>query len=115
VTAVEYLDARAMANTLRGEVDALLSDCDALVLPTLPILAPRLGTGDIVIDPAVGGAMPARAAMLKHTQLFNLTEHPAISLPVQSETLPIGLQLVGRRHDTTGLLAVAAACEATLR
>ena len=115
VSAVEYLDARAMANTLRGEVDALLSDCDALVLPTLPILAPRLGTGDIVIDPAVGGAMPARAAMLKHTQLFNLTEHPAISLPVPSDTLPIGLQLVGRRHDTAGLLAVAAACEATLR
>jgi aspartyl-tRNA(Asn)/glutamyl-tRNA(Gln) amidotransferase subunit A len=115
VTAVDYLDAKAMADTLRTEVDELLSDGDALVLPTLPILAPRLGTGDIVIDPAVGGAMPARAAMLKHTQLFNLTGHPAISLPIPSHPLPVGLQLVGRRHDTAGLLAVAAACEVALR
>jgi Asp-tRNA(Asn)/Glu-tRNA(Gln) amidotransferase A subunit family amidase len=51
--------------------------------------------------------------MLRLTQLFNLTGHPAISLPM-GETdggLPCGLQMVGRIGDTEGLLAVAAACE----
>jgi Asp-tRNA(Asn)/Glu-tRNA(Gln) amidotransferase A subunit family amidase len=53
--------------------------------------------------------------MLKHTQLFNLTGHPAITIPVPSGGLPVGLQLVGRRGGTAGLLAIAAACEGVLR
>ena len=50
--------------------------------------------------------------MLRHTQLFNLTGHPAISLPLRAAGLPVGLQLVGpaRRH-ARGCLAIAAACE----
>jgi len=51
--------------------------------------------------------------MLRLTQLFNLTGHPAISMPIGDTAagLPCGLQLVGRLHDTEGLLATAAACE----
>jgi Asp-tRNA(Asn)/Glu-tRNA(Gln) amidotransferase A subunit family amidase len=86
------------------------------VTPTLPIFAPPIGTVDIVIDPTSGGApLPVRAAMLKHTQPFNLTGHPAVTLPLPSDGLPAGLQLVGRRGGTAGLLAVAAACEAVFR
>jgi Asp-tRNA(Asn)/Glu-tRNA(Gln) amidotransferase A subunit family amidase len=59
--------------------------------------------------------MPTRAVMLKHTQPFNLTGHPAITLPAPSDGLPLGLQLVGRRGGTAGLLAIAAACEDILR
>jgi aspartyl-tRNA(Asn)/glutamyl-tRNA(Gln) amidotransferase subunit A len=51
--------------------------------------------------------------MLRLTQLFNLTGHPAMSIPMgeTSTGLPCGLQLVGRLDDTEGLLAAAAACE----
>ena len=49
--------------------------------------------------------------MLKHTQLFNITKHPAISLPIATAGLPVGLQLVGRIGQTPRLLAIAAACE----
>jgi aspartyl-tRNA(Asn)/glutamyl-tRNA(Gln) amidotransferase subunit A len=52
-----------------------------------------------------------RAAMLKHTQLFNLTGHPAISIPLPVTGLPVGLQLVGALGRTKELLSVAAACE----
>jgi len=52
-----------------------------------------------------------RAAMLRLTQLFNITGHPAITLPVQTDGLPVGLQLVGRRGATADLLAVAEAVE----
>jgi Asp-tRNA(Asn)/Glu-tRNA(Gln) amidotransferase A subunit family amidase len=52
--------------------------------------------------------------MLRQTQLFNITGHPAISLPVRVQGLPVGLQLVGRRDDTAGLVAIAAACERLL-
>jgi Asp-tRNA(Asn)/Glu-tRNA(Gln) amidotransferase A subunit family amidase len=52
--------------------------------------------------------------MLRQTQLFNITGHPAISLPLRVTGLPVGLQLVGRVNDTPGLLAAAAACERAL-
>jgi aspartyl-tRNA(Asn)/glutamyl-tRNA(Gln) amidotransferase subunit A len=111
IPAVTYLDARDAAAALRRAVDALLDECDALVLPTLPIVAPPLGANDIVIDPGIPASTPVRSAMLRQTQPFNLTGHPAISLPLPSPGLPVGLQLVGRREDTARLLAVAAGCE----
>ena len=59
-----------------------------------------------------GVAMPVRLAMLKHTQLFNLTGHPAITIPlVTNGGWPVGLQLVGRIGQTDALLAIAEACE----
>ena len=111
IPAVNYLEAAAFCRRLRADVDALLEDADALVLPTLPITAPQLGAGDITIDPAVGDTTPVRSAMLKHTQPFNMSGHPAVSLPLPVAGLPVGLQLVGRRNDTPALLAIAAACE----
>jgi Asp-tRNA(Asn)/Glu-tRNA(Gln) amidotransferase A subunit family amidase len=99
---------------LRRQVDTALDGCDALLLPALPIVAPPLGDSEIAIDPSCDVRVPVRSAMLKHTQLFNLTGHPAISLPVASPGLPVGLQLVGRLNDTPALLAVAAACERIL-
>ena len=51
--------------------------------------------------------------MLRLTQLFNLTGHPAITMPcgVTNEGLPVGAQLVGRRNATSAVLDVAASIE----
>ena len=111
VTAVEYLKARAARAVLRAAVDALLADCDVLVLPTVPIVAPLTGASEATIDNDAGERLPIRAAMLRQTQLFNLTGHPAISLPLRTAGLPVGMQLVGPRDQTARLLAIAAAVE----
>ncbi len=108
IPAVAYLAARQQRRALREIVDQALAHCDALVLPTLPIVAPESGATDVTIE---GVTVPVRAAMLKHTQLFNITGHPAISLPLPTPGLPVGLQLVGRRQATPALLDVAATCE----
>jgi Asp-tRNA(Asn)/Glu-tRNA(Gln) amidotransferase A subunit family amidase len=44
---------------------------------------------------------------------YNMSEQPAISVPagVDGEGLPIGLQIVGRRHDDLGVLRLARAWE----
>jgi Asp-tRNA(Asn)/Glu-tRNA(Gln) amidotransferase A subunit family amidase len=110
VLAEDYVRAQTARAVLRREVDAALEACDVLVLPTLPIPAPPVGAASVEV---AGTRQPVRAMMLRLTQLFNLTGHPAISLPM-GETdggLPCGLQMVGRIGDTEGLLAVAAACE----
>ena len=93
-------------------VDDALDACDALVLPTLPIVAPLHGASSVTMDN--GETLTVRAAMLRLTQLFNVSGNPAISLPIPTTGLPVGLQLVGRRGETEALLAVAATCERVL-
>jgi len=112
IAAVQYIQARETRDALRRAVDAALEHCNALVLPTLPIVAPRIGAADVTMDS--GQTLTVRAAMLRLTQLFNITGHPAISLPIRTTGLPVGLQLVGRRDETDALLAVAMTCEQVL-
>src|SRR5262249_20158207 len=76
ISAVDYLAAREIRIALRDAVDAALDGVSALVLPTLPIVAPIHGTVEVTMDN--GQALAVRAAMLRLTQLFNVTGHPAI-------------------------------------
>lgn len=117
ISAVQYFTALQACDSYRSQVDALLASVDALVLPTLPITAPVIGQGTVTLhSPSgthAGQSVNVRAAMLRNTQLFNMTGHPAISLPLPmpAGVLPCGLQLVGRLDKTAELLAIAAACE----
>ena len=98
---------------LQTEVDRNLDGIDALILPTLAIPAPKPGSTHALID---GQLQDLRAVSLRLTQLFNLTGHPAISLPTGTTAagLPSATQLVGRRHHTESLLQLASEFEATL-
>jgi aspartyl-tRNA(Asn)/glutamyl-tRNA(Gln) amidotransferase subunit A len=113
VLAEDYVRAMAGRRALIHQVDMALAGRNALVLPTLPITAPPIGCGTVAI---AGTAHPVRNLMLRLTQLFNVTGHPAISLPcgLADDNLPSGLQLIGRRGQTTTLLATALAVEALL-
>ena len=108
VMAEDYVRALKGREMLKREVDAALGQHDALVLPTLPIAAPTIGATTVEID---GKPEPVRNVMLRLTQLFDVTGHPAIALPMEktSAGLPCSLQLVGGQTDA--LLRVALACE----
>jgi aspartyl-tRNA(Asn)/glutamyl-tRNA(Gln) amidotransferase subunit A len=110
VLAEDYLRALRLRETLTVRVDRALEGCDALLLPALPMAAPPLGATTVEIR---GTREPIRAAMLRLTQIFNLTGHPAIALPAGRgrDGLPRGLQIVARRGATERLLAIAAAVE----
>ena len=110
VLAEDYLRAMHARTVLRRAVDKALEGLDALLLPALAIGAPALGAASVDID---GASEPVRAIMLRLTQLFNITGHPAIAVPCGhgSDGLPRALQLVGHRGGTDRLLAVAAAIE----
>ncbi len=113
VLAEDYVRAQRGRRILTAEVDAALENRAALLLPTLPIVPPRLGTATV----AVGATTETtRALTLRLTQLFDVTGHPAISIPCGTAGgLPAGVQLVGRRGRTERLLALAAACEGAIR
>ena len=113
VQAEDYGRAERGRQVLTAAVDAALKGQSALALPALAIPAHRLGTEAVDLGAT---REPLRNAMLRLTQLFNATGHPAVSIPCGTtpDGLPVGLQLVGRRHQTDQLLAVAEACEAVL-
>jgi aspartyl-tRNA(Asn)/glutamyl-tRNA(Gln) amidotransferase subunit A len=109
VLAEDYVRAMTLRARLGENVDTALDGLDALLLPALAITAPPLGAASVDVD---GAREPIRAVMLKLTQLFNITGHPALAIPAGSSGgLPVGMQLVGRRGRTADLLALAAAVE----
>lgn len=100
---VRYATALADAAQLTAAVEASLVGIDVLAGPAVPYVAPEQDP-PFVDDSAEG----------RFSGPFNLTGHPALTLPVPTSGLPVGLQLVGR-HDADGaLLAVAAAAEGVL-
>lgn len=114
VLAEDYVRALRGRAVVTAEVNAALDGCEALLLPALAIPAPKLGT--VSLD--VGGVgEPIRNAMLRLTQLFNITGHPALTIPcgLTAEGLPTGLpvgaQFVGHRDRTGALLQVGRAVE----
>jgi aspartyl-tRNA(Asn)/glutamyl-tRNA(Gln) amidotransferase subunit A len=108
VSSSDYQRALNTRDVLRRDVSAALEGHDGLMLPTLPIPAPVIGAETVHIGES---NEPVRPVMLRLTQLFNLTGHPAIALPAgrTSTGLPCSVQLVGA--DTESLLCVALATE----
>ena len=91
-------------------MDRALDGCDVLMAPTLPIEAPPIGASALMI---AGTSHPVRNLMLRLTQPFNISGHPAVTIPCgrTATRLPCGLQLIGRRGGTLPLLESALACE----
>jgi aspartyl-tRNA(Asn)/glutamyl-tRNA(Gln) amidotransferase subunit A len=113
VLAEDYIRALRGKAVIAREVDRALRGIDALVLPALAIPAPPLGAATV---PVKGGPDAVRSLMLRCTQPFNLSGHPAISLPCgrTKAGLPIGLQLVGHKGRTPALVQAALAAEAAI-
>ena len=106
----DYVRAMRCRELLRRQVSAVLEGRSGLLLPTLPIAAPKIGAATMRIGTS---EEPVRNVMLRLTQLFNVTGHPALTMPCGRTTdqLPIGAQLVGRHGHTADLLQVARALE----
>jgi aspartyl-tRNA(Asn)/glutamyl-tRNA(Gln) amidotransferase subunit A len=109
----DYVRAMRGREALTTAVDAAIADADALLLPSLAIPAPPLGAASVEID---GAKESVRAITLKLTQTFNITGHPALSLPmgVTRDGLPCGCQIVAHHGATRQLLRIALACEAQI-
>ncbi len=113
-TGADYANALARRTVVFRRVQALFERFDVLVSPTLsrPALdADHDAHAPIVIDGREAGSI--RGAWYPYTFPFNLSGHPAISLPCgwSSDGLPIGLQIVGPWHADRRVLALAAHLE----
>jgi 2-dehydropantoate 2-reductase len=105
VTDEQYERAQAAREELTAAVSATLAGVDALAGPTVGYCAPEqdppFGVGD---DNAEG----------RFTGPYNLTGHPAVSVPVPAPGLPVGLQLAGRHGGDLSVLELAGAVQRLL-
>ena len=106
-TGEELARAEAVRSRFTRQVDAALEDYAVLLLPTLPTLPPTLGE-------ARAGSK-AVAGMTPLVRPFNLSGHPALTVPVELDGggLKVGLQIVGRKGQDELVCAFGAQLQAS--
>lgn len=110
ISAADYLHALGERPRIAAEFDAALAEVDAIVAPSAPIPAPRIGETVVRIR---GEEETVRSALVRVSRPANFTGHPAISIPCgqTTEGLPIGLQLIGSHWNEASLLEIASVYE----
>ena len=95
-----------MSLTKADMADRLFDEVDVILTPATPVIAPKIGAVEVTVD---GIAEPAGNAITRYTSFFNMTGHPAITLPcaMHSAGLPISAQLVRRHHADEALIETA--------
>ena len=93
-----------------AKANTVFDGFDLLLTPTIAHRPPKVG----VLD-GVGTVQAALRSMpmIAYTALWNVTGNPAASVPAgfADDGLPLAVQLVGRPHDETTILTVAAQLE----
>jgi aspartyl-tRNA(Asn)/glutamyl-tRNA(Gln) amidotransferase subunit A len=106
VAAIEYAGMLERRRELIGVFDRATRPFDALILPTVPIIAPT-------IEHCERDESNVRSKLLRNPSLFNFLDRPAITIPIQQPgDAPVGLMVVGERHQDWRLLGIAQALEA---
>ena len=96
----------AARSSTRSASPALMEDLDLIVTPTVPMVAPPAGVGDLEL----------RGRMLSLTFPWNAVGGPALALPCgpAEDGLPASVQLMGRPGEDALVLAAGRLLEAAL-
>ncbi|MBS0448933.1 MAG: amidase [Proteobacteria bacterium] len=103
-----YGKAQNLNRQLKAAYDGALSDFDLLLMPTLPLTATPLPKPGAPLEEVIQRAFE----MLPNTCSFDITGHPAMSLPCGLvDGLPVGLMLIGKSYDEGTIYRAALAFE----
>jgi AtzE family amidohydrolase len=106
-----YIQAQRFRCWYRDQVRQIFNDVDVILAPTTPCPAPLIGQEKMVLD---GVEMLTRPNLGIFTQPLSFIGLPIISVPIhQSDTLPVGVQLIAAPYNEALILRVAAHLEAT--
>jgi aspartyl-tRNA(Asn)/glutamyl-tRNA(Gln) amidotransferase subunit A len=112
--ATEYLAGLRYRGRFVALVEEVLDEHDALLLPTIPVVAPEHANRTVRLGD--GSEMGVQVALTALPGPFNCSGSPVVSLPVGLvDGLPVGASLVGRIGGDHELLRVAAVVEDAAR
>lgn len=108
--AEHYVRARRFVELYRRQTSAQFDEVDILLTPATPVIAPKLGAVKVCLE---GAEEAVGNAVTRFTTFFNMTGHPAITVPVglHSKGLPMGVQVVARHFAEEMLFTVAGQIE----
>jgi aspartyl-tRNA(Asn)/glutamyl-tRNA(Gln) amidotransferase subunit A len=110
MSAADYLDLVSARRRLIGGFDRATAPYDCVLMPTVPIVAPRIAGLD---DDRAYNSI--NMLILRNTALGNFFDRCAISVPCHREgDAPAGLMLMGETMGDARLFGIAAAVEAAL-
>jgi aspartyl-tRNA(Asn)/glutamyl-tRNA(Gln) amidotransferase subunit A len=110
ISAADYLDLLNARRRLIAEFDRSTAPYDCVLMPTVPIVAPRIA--DLNDERAYNSI---NMLILRNTALGNFFDRCAISVPCHGKgDAPAGLMLMGETMGDGRLFAIAAAVEAAL-
>ncbi len=108
MSAADYLDLVAARARLIARFDASTRDYDCVVMPTVPIVAPRI---DELNDQQSYNRI--NMLILRNTALGNFLDRCSISVPChRAGEAPVGLMLTGETMGDARLFSIASAVEA---
>jgi aspartyl-tRNA(Asn)/glutamyl-tRNA(Gln) amidotransferase subunit A len=109
-TAADYIFLLAAREKIIATANAATRDYDALLMPTTPVVPPRITDLD---DEREYGRV--NLLVLRNSAVGNFLDRCAISLPCHAAgEAPVGLMLMGETMGDAKLFAIAAAVEAAL-
>jgi Asp-tRNA(Asn)/Glu-tRNA(Gln) amidotransferase A subunit family amidase len=103
-----YLRAQAFRRFHRREVLRLLEAAPVILLPATPCVAPLVGTRTLTID---GVEQPIGPSLGLYTQPLAALDCPVLTVPIEADGLPIGVQLLAAPGNEAMLFAAAAHLE----
>ncbi|MBC7501523.1 MAG: amidase [Herminiimonas sp.] len=110
--AVDYIDMHAARRAWINGVEAELMPYDAMIMPTVPTVAPPIAE----LEASDDMFFAANSRMLRNCSAINLLDGCAISLPCHATgSLPVGLMVAGPALHDGEVLAVARAIELALK
>lgn len=110
-SATDYIDLQRQRRDFIAAAMAAMQGIDALICPTVPMLAPRIA--DCEDDDEYGRL---NRLALRNPSLANFLDACAISLPIHEPgNAPVGMNLLARNNDDETLLALAMSVETALR
>src|SRR5262245_22403723 len=105
--AADYIELIAARADFIRRLAAITAPYDALLMPTVPVTAPRLA--DLASDDAY---RHANFLVLRNPGIANFLDRCSISIPCRhAGDAPVGLMLIGEHDADRRLLAIAAAIE----
>ena len=112
ISAADYLDVLQARTAWTAEVEAALEGFDALVLPTVPVVAPRIA--DIVESDDI--YFRTNGLILRNPTLINFFDGCALSVPCHAPgTGPVGLMVAGAAMSDRRILSIGLAVEAVMQ
>lgn len=110
ISGVDYINAQRVRRRMRAEFAGLWQEVDCFVAPTTPNTAPKIGEKNVRLGDATEDARIASTRLVRGINVLGL---PALSIPcgLNSQGMPIGLQIIGPPFDEAIILKAGAALE----